>query len=66
MVRSLALVINTVVREVVVLGTGRSQIKRLHANVSALLIGQVFSDAGQTRLLPPVRGDSSGARGAAW
>ena len=30
------------------------------------LAGRVFSDAVATRLLPPVHGDSSGVRGAAW
>ena len=31
-----------------------------------LLPGFVFSDCLRTRILPPVHGDSSGVRGAAW
>ena len=34
--------------------------------VTGLLSDYVFSECVRTRLLPPVHGDSSGVRGAAW
>jgi fructokinase len=64
--RSLAVVINVVDPEVIVLGGGLSQLERLYRNVPALWGAHVFSDAVATRLVPPVHGDSSGVRGAAW
>ena len=39
---------------------------RLYENVPRLWSRYVFSDAIVTRLVPPVHGDSSGVRGAAW
>jgi fructokinase len=64
--RSLAVVINVVDPEVIVLGGGLSQLERLYRNVPALWGTHVFSDAVATRLIRPVHGDSSGVRGAAW
>ena len=64
--RSLAVVINVVDPEVIVLGGGLSQLERLYRNVPALWGAHVFSDAVATRLVPPLHGDSSGVRGAAW
>jgi fructokinase len=64
--RSLAVVINVVDPEVIVLGGGLSQLERLYRHVPALWGAHVFSDAVATRLVPPVHGDSSGVRGAAW
>jgi fructokinase len=42
-----------------------SNIKRLYENVPRLWGEFVFSDRVDTRLVPPVHGDSSGVRGAA-
>lgn len=66
MARALASVINILDPEVIVLGGGMSNIKRLYDNVPKLWEQYVFSDAVVTRLVPPVHGDSSGVRGAAW
>jgi fructokinase len=64
--RALAGVINILDPDVIVLGGGISNIPRLYANVPVLWRPYVFSDQVATRLAPPVHGDSSGVRGAAW
>jgi len=64
--RGLASVINILDPEVIVLGGGISNLERLYASVPALWQRYVFSDTVRTRLLPPMHGDSSGVRGAAW
>jgi fructokinase len=64
--RSLAAVINVLDPDVIVLGGGLSRIERLYNSVPALWGAHVFSDAVRTRLAPPVHGDASGVRGAAW
>ena len=66
MARALAHVINVLDPHVIVLGGGMSNIDRLYDNVPARWGEYVFSDRVETRLLPPVHGDSSGVRGAAW
>lgn len=64
--RALAHVINIADPEVIVLGGGLSNMARLYRNVPKLWAEHIFSDHVATRLLPPVHGDSSGVRGAAW
>jgi fructokinase len=64
--RALAGVINILDPDAIVLGGGISNISRLYANVPLLWGPYVFSDQVATKLLPPVHGDSSGVRGAAW
>jgi fructokinase len=64
--RGLATVINLLDPEVIVLGGGVSNLERLYTSVPARWQRYVFSDTVRTRLLPPVHGDSSGVRGAAW
>ncbi|MCX7673430.1 MAG: ROK family protein, partial [Thiobacillaceae bacterium] len=64
--RALAHVINILDPEVIVLGGGLSNLARLYANVPRLWGRWVFSDRVDTRLEPPLHGDSSGVRGAAW
>jgi len=64
--RGLATVINILDPDVIVLGGGMSNIGHLYKKVPDLLKQYVFSDTLNTRLLPPVHGDSSGVRGAAW
>ncbi len=66
MARSLAHVINILDPDVIVLGGGMSNIKRLYERVPGLWGDYVFSDRVETRLVPPKHGDSSGVRGAAW
>jgi len=64
--RALAGVINILDPDVIVLGGGISNIQTLYASVPVLWRPYVFSDQVATRLSPPVHGDSSGVRGAAW
>jgi fructokinase len=64
--RSLAGVINVLDPDVIVLGGGMSNVARLYTEVPRLWTRHVFSDHVATRLAPPVHGDSSGVRGAAW
>jgi fructokinase len=52
--------------EVIVLVGGLSRIETLQQQLPARLATYVFSDVLLTRILPPVHGDSSGVRGAAW
>jgi len=64
--RSLAGVINVLDPDVIVLGGGMSNVSRLYTEVPRLWGRHVFSDRVATQLLPPLHGDSSGVRGAAW
>jgi fructokinase len=66
MARSLAHVINILDPDVIILGGGMGNIKRLYDNVPRIWGDYVFSDVVNTQLVPPVYGDSSGVRGAAW
>jgi len=66
MARSLSHVINILDPDVIVLGGGLSNIKRLYKNVPEKWGQYVFSDYVSTQLLLPEYGDSSGVRGAAW
>jgi fructokinase len=64
--RGLAAVINLIDPDAIVLGGGLSGIAALYQRVPRLWTPYVFSDRVVTRLVPPVHGDSSGVRGAAW
>jgi fructokinase len=64
--RALAHVINILDPEAIVLGGGLSAIESLYDEVPRRWGRFVFSDTVLTRLLPPMHGDSSGVRGAAW
>jgi fructokinase len=66
MARGLAHVINILDPDIIVLGGGMSNATRLYTNVPKLWGNYVFSDRVDTRLVPPVHGESSGVRGAAW
>jgi fructokinase len=66
MARALASVINVLDPDVIVLGGGMSNVARLYDRVPARWARYVFSDRVDTRLVPPMHGDSSGVRGAAW
>jgi len=63
--RALASVINLIDPEVIVLGGGLSNLRRLYRNLPALISRHVFADGLATRIVPPRFGDSSGVRGAA-
>lgn len=64
--RALAGVINLLDPQVIVLGGGLSALPDLYRRVPQHWVAHVFSDVITTRLCPPVHGDSSGVRGAAW
>lgn len=64
--RALATIINVADPHVIVLGGGVGNLARLYRNVPKLWGEYVFSDSVETKLAPPVHGDSSGVRGAAW
>jgi fructokinase len=66
MARALAVVLNILDPDVVVLGGGMSQVARLYESVPRLWQEWAFSDRVDTPLRRPVHGDSSGVRGAAW
>jgi fructokinase len=63
--RGLAMVINLLDPEVIVLGGGLSNIAVLRGTVPTLWAAHVFSDRVATRLEAAAHGDSSGVRGAA-
>ena len=64
--RSLAVVLDVLDPDVVVLGGGVGQMAHLYDALPARLARYVFSDVVRTRIVPPMHGDSSGVRGAAW
>jgi fructokinase len=64
--RGLAMVINIIDPDVIVLGGGLSNLEGLADGVQGRLPAYVFSDAVATRVVRNRFGDSSGVRGAAW
>lgn len=64
--RALAVIINIIDPDVVVLGGGLSNMEHLYRDVPPLLARYVFSDFVQTPVVKNRHGDSSGVRGAAW
>lgn len=63
--RALALVVNLLDPDAIVLGGGLSNAKRLYRNVPPLVESYVISRPVDIRMLPAMHGDSSGVRGAA-
>ena len=66
MARALAVIINVLDPDFVVLGGGVSNIARLYREVPLVLPKYVFSDKVTTPIVKAKYGDSSGVRGAAW
>lgn len=64
--RGLAVVIDILDPDVIVLGGGLSNIDALYAIIHGKLPSYVFSDVVTTRVVKNSHGDSSGVRGAAW
>lgn len=64
--RGLAMAINLIDPEGIVLGGGLAQIASLYKAIPQCWARYVFSDRVDTRLLPPRFGNASGVRGAAW
>ncbi len=66
MARGLAMVVNLLDPDVIVLGGGLSNMAHLYEQVPALMAPWVFSDVASTPVVRNKHGDSSGVRGAAW
>jgi fructokinase len=64
--RALASIVNVLDPDVLVLGGGMGNVSRLYADLPQLMTAFVTSDSFTTPIRPPVHGDSSGVRGAAW
>ena len=64
--RGLAIVMDVLDPDVIVLGGGLSNIDALYPSIRGKLIAHVFSDGVRTKLVKNKHGDSSGVRGAAW
>ncbi|MEP4377670.1 MAG: ROK family protein [Alphaproteobacteria bacterium] len=64
--RGLAMIINIIDPDVIVLGGGLSNIACLYAHLPDLIGGHIFSDSISTPIRQARHGDSSGVRGAAW
>jgi fructokinase len=64
--RGLAVAIDILDPDMVVLGGGMSNIGRLYEVLPGIIGRHVFSDAFETPVAPALHGDSSGVRGAAW
>lgn len=64
--RSLAVVIDILDPDVIVLGGGVSNVDSLYPDIRAKLWPYVFSDVLNTKVVKNMHGDSSGVRGAAW
>ena len=64
--RSLAMVVNILDPDMIVIGGGLSKLDGLYAALPPLLSRWCFSDGVSTPVRPARHGDSSGVRGAAW
>jgi fructokinase len=64
--RGLALVVNIIDPDVVVLGGGLSKLAHLYETLPGLMAPHIFADRASVDIRPPRWGDSSGVRGAAW
>lgn len=64
--RSLALIVNVLDPDVIVLGGGLSNVGRFYETVPEKIAAHVFGPRFGTRLVRNRHGDSSGVRGAAW
>lgn len=63
--RALALVVNLLDPDIIVLGGGLSRIERLYRNVPPKIAHWAFGKSAATPMMPAKHGDSSGVRGAA-
>lgn len=64
--RSLALLIDILDPDILVLGGGMSNVDELYADLPPAVAPYVFADEVATPIVKAVHGDSSGVRGAAW
>ena len=66
MARGLAVIVNILDPDVIVLGGGLSNMPHLYTDVPQAMKRYVFSDFVETPVVQNRHGDSSGVRGAAW
>jgi fructokinase len=65
--RGLAMLVNTLDPDVIVVGGGLSRLERLYRNVPPILEQYLFGGGAlRTPIVPAKHGDASGVRGAAW
>lgn len=64
--RGLAMVVNILDPQVIVLGGGLSELPHLYATLPGLMAPYIFSDHAHVTVRPPHWGATSGVRGAAW
>ncbi len=64
--RGLAQIVNVLDPDVIVLGGGLSKLKHLYGALPELMRPHIFADDVAVTVRPPVWGDASGVRGAAW
>ncbi len=64
--RGLAVIVNVLDPDVIVLGGGLSNMAHLYEELPKRMHPHVFSDFVQTPIVKNLHGDSSGVRGAAW
>ena len=64
--RGLAVIMNILDPDIIVLGGGLSNMPHLYDELPARMARYVFSDVTATPVVPNRHGDSSGVRGAAW
>ena len=64
--RGLAVIVDLLDPDVIVLGGGMSNLERLYTHLPAAIAPHVFSDVFDTPVRKALHGDSSGVRGAAW
>lgn len=64
--RALAMIVNIVDPEAIVLGGGMSNLEALYAKLPTAIGAHVFGGAGCSTIVQAKHGDSSGVRGAAW
>ena len=66
MARGLAIIINILDPDIIVLGGGMSNIDYIYEKINDKLKHYVFTDVCHTKVVKNVHGDSGGVRGAAW
>ncbi len=64
--RALAVIVDILDPDVIVLAGGMSNVTELYGQVPPVVAEHVFSDVWSSRIVRAVHGDSSGVRGAAW
>jgi fructokinase len=64
--RALAMIVDILDPDVIVLGGGLSNVPRLYEGLTARVAAHAFTDALDTKILRNAHGDSGGVRGAAW